>query len=166
MPPVASKTPNGFAALAVCDDAKWRERRRCHRFTGCGVRITSIVDRLQSRWHIAAGRTVHCRRSDCIQSAGDPAPNLLVTHPATDALLCYLFPVITDTDSELEKAQALLARVDELTDSLKEPGLSKRAQSQRINEIHRLLDQAAKIMTTVELVFDAVDADKKSKRLN
>jgi hypothetical protein len=56
--------------------------------------------------------------------------------------------------------------VDELTDRLKEPGLSKRAQSQRINEIHRLLDQAAKIMTTVELVFDAVDADKKSKRLN
>ena len=108
----------------------------------------------------------HCRRSDCIQSAGDPAPNLLVTHPATDALLCYLFPVITDTDSELEKAQALLARVDELTASLKEPGLSKSAQSQRMSEIHRLLDQAAKIMTTVELVFDAVEAEKKSKRLN
>lgn len=74
--------------------------------------------------------------------------------------------MITDTNSELEKAQALLARVDELTASLKEPGLSKSAQSQRLNEIHRLLDQAAKIMTTVELVFDAVGTDKKSKRLN
>ena len=73
---------------------------------------------------------------------------------------------MTDTDRELEKAQALLARVDELTASLQEPGLSKSAQSQRMNEIHRLLDQAAKIMTTVELVFDAVEAEKRNKRLN
>ena len=93
-------------------------------------------------------------------------PNLFDTNPAIGALLCYLFPVIPDTDRELENAQALLARVDELTASLKEPGLSKSAQSQRMSEIHRLLDQAAKIMTTVELVFDVVEAEKKSKRLN
>lgn len=98
--------------------------------------------------------------------SGDSPPNLFVTRPATGALLCYLFPVITDTDRELEKAQALLARVDELTASLQEPGLSKSAQSQRMNEIHRLLDQTAKIMTTVELVFDAVEAEKRNKRLN
>jgi hypothetical protein len=73
---------------------------------------------------------------------------------------------MTDTDLELEKAQALLARVDELTASLKEPGLSKTAQSSRLNEIHRLLDQAAKIMATVELIFDVVDAEKTCKRLN